>query len=157
MPSKQQSFFETYLTGDAALDARLQALDVNTRKKYTRRAVGKGGTLLVRAIKRAAPVGKTRNLKKAIGRSLKKVKEGNDKFFQGLRVGMNVGKKAARQAPHGHLVVLGTRKRMTKKGKSTGRMPKNDFIKPVVRSQWPKVKSKIASELAKDIFGEASQ
>lgn len=150
-----KSFFETYLTGDRQLDARMSLLDKRTRKKYTRRAVGKGGTILVRALKRAAPVGKTRNLKKAIGRSMKKVKQGADKFFQGLRVGMNVGKKITRQAPHGHLVVLGTRKRKTKSGKSTGRMPKNDFIKPVVRANARKVRDKIAAELKKDIMGEA--
>lgn len=133
----------------------MKALDKKTRKKLTRRAVSKGITILVRALKRAAPTGKTKNLKKAIGRSSKKVKKGEDKYFTGSRVGMNVGKKMAKQAPHGHLVVLGTRQRKTKKGKSTGRMPKNNFIKPVVKSNLKKVRSKIAAELKKDIMQEA--
>ena len=154
---KVKSIFETYLTGRPFLNAKLKRLDIKTRKKYTRSALSQGGTVIVKAIKRAAPVGKTRNLKKAIGKSLKKAQQDpSGEHFQGLRAGMNVAKKLPNQAPHGHLNVLGTKRRKTKSGKSTGKMPKNDFIRRAVRSSLPKAKRKIAQVLKRKIKSGAN-
>lgn len=159
MPAaKQQSAFETYLTGDKELDAKLTRLDKNTRKKYTRRALGKGGTVIVKAIKRNTPRGKTGNMRRAIGKSLKKSKaDMGGNYFQGMRAGMNVGKKAARQAPHGHLNILGTKQRKTKTGKGTGKMTPNDFIRTAVVSALPQSKRTIAQSLAESIAAEANK
>lgn len=153
-----KSFFESYVTGDAALDRKLEQLKEKTRKKFTRAALSKGGTLLVRSIKAEAPVGKTKKLKKSIGKSLKKVKSfktGED--FQGLRAGANVGKKAERSAPHTHLNVLGTQERFTKSGKSTGKMTANDFVKRGATKALPAVDAAIKAELLKRIDSEANK
>lgn len=153
-----KSFFSSYVTGDGELDRKLEQLKEKTRKKFTRAALSKGGNVIVRSIKAESPVGKTKKLKKSIGKSLKKVKSfqtGED--FQGLRAGANVGKKAEKSAPHTHLNVLGTQDRVTKKGKSTGKMKANDFIKRGATKALPVADALIKSELLKRITAEANK
>jgi len=114
----KSSFFSVAVTGDKELDKRLDKLKEDVRKKIMRASMGKAGTAGVRIFKQGAPKGPTGNLKRSIGRSLKKVKGtkgGPD--FQGLRMGPNVGKKrfkkgqvnAKGRAPHAHIVILGSR------------------------------------------------
>lgn len=153
-----KSFFATYLTGDKKLDRKLEQLGEKTRKRFTRSALGKGGTVIGRGIKSEAPVGKTKKLKKAIGKSTKKArnfKSGED--FQGLRVGANVGKKAAKSAPHAHLVILGTQERHHKSGKSTGKVQGNDFVKRGAKKSLSKADKVIKDDLLKKITAEANK
>lgn len=157
MPPKQKSLFETFLTGDKRLDAKLERLDTRTRKKFTRSALGKAGTIIVKAIKRNTPVGLTKRLKRAIGKSLKKVKQTAGKFFQGMRAGVNVGKKLSRSAPHGHIVVLGTKTRTTKKGKSTGKVVPNDFARKAMKSSMGRANRTIKDTLLQKIQAEANK
>lgn len=152
-----QSFFATYLTGDAALDRKLTEMKEKTRKKITRAAISKGGTVLVKSIRSETPVGKTRKLRKSIGKSLKKSRNfQTNEDFQGLRAGANVGKKAEKSAPHTHLNVLGTQERFHKSGKSTGKMTPNDFVKRGASKALPEVDATIKRELLKRIEKEAN-
>lgn len=174
-----QSFFATYLTGDAALDRKLTQLKEKTRKKITRSAMSKAGTVLKKAIVAKTPVGKTKTLKKSIGASTaksKNLKTGVD--FQGLRVGPNVGKKnktdedgniipRTKSAPHAHLVILGTQQRKitgkkrgpksTKRlGQPTGKVDGNPFVRKATNTAMPVAMAKLKTELLKKIEKEAN-
>lgn len=151
-----KSVFSTYVTGKRRLDKKLDKLEDNVRSKLMRRNISKAGTVLRKAIAAAAPVGETKKLKKSIGKSTKKVRGASGGVdFQGLRVGTNVGKKGEKQAPHAHLVVLGTKKRTTTEGKSTGRMKKNNFVKKAAKRSMRAAVRKLRTELLKDIQKEA--
>lgn len=152
-----RSIFTTYVTGKRRIDKKLDRLEDKVRTKFMRSNVSKAGTVLRKAVAAAAPVGKTKKLKKAIGKSTKKVRGQGDggADFQGLRVGTNVGKKGDKAAPHAHLVALGTKKRQTKDGKSLGRMKKNDFVKKAAKRAWRAAIRKLRSGLWSDIKKEA--
>ena len=175
-----KSFFATYLTGDVQLDRKLEQLQEKTRKKITRSAMGKAGTVLKKAIAAKAPVGKTKSLKKSIGASTKiskNFKSGID--FQGLRVGPNVGKTnktdddgnikpRTKSAPHAHLVILGTKHRkITGKkrgpentpnvGQPTGKVDGNDFVRTAARTAMPQAMRKLKDSLFKGIQKEANK
>lgn len=175
-----KSFFATYLTGDAQLDKKLERLQEKVRKKVTRSAMGKAGTVLKKAIAKRAPVGKTKALKKSIGASTKiskNFKSGVD--FQGLRVGPNVGKTnktdddgnikpRTKSAPHAHLVILGTKsRRITGKkrgientpnvGQPTGKIDGNDFVLKAASSAMPQAIRKLKDSLYKGIEKEANK
>lgn len=175
-----KSFFATYLTGDVQLDRKLEQLQEKTRKKITRSAMGKAGTVLKKAIASKAPVGKTKTLKKSIGASTKMkkyLKTSTD--FQGLRVGPNVGKKnktdddgniipRTKSAPHAHLVILGTQERKItgkKRGKDktknvgqpTGSVKPNDFVRKAANAAMPQAMHKLKDSLFRGIEKEANK
>lgn len=91
---------------------------------------------MVKRMKALAPVNRRRYkskrakpglLRRSIARRMKKDKRtGVSAGMAGINVGRKSG--AALRAPHGHLVALGTSARSTKRGKSRGIMPANDFI-----------------------------
>lgn len=143
------------LTGDVRLNALLKALPENVQRKYARQALGRGMTILVKAAKAMAPVGETGALKASIG---KRFKRDTRSGVTTAKVGINVGRAAAktyRRTPHGHLVALGTGERVTKDGKSTGRMPANSFFRDAANSVEPQVKAKIIDVLWQKISQEA--
>ena len=119
-------------TGFRALDRGLKDLDARGVKALQRRAVNAGLRVVARAQKNAAPVGETGLLKRSIGSRFRKFGRGAGKVLTG-KAGINVATAGARAkgryAPHGHLVALGTRPRVTKAGASRGRVGANDFIR----------------------------
>ncbi len=137
-----------YLTGDKGLEATLAKLAGKEADRIAKSALGAGLTVIAKAQRKAAPVGKTGAVKASIGKRLESGKRGNS--FT-AKAGINVGKQSKKpkltgmniNAPHSHLVALGTaqRSRKTIGGKfsyitkpteqqlSTGIMPSNPFIK----------------------------
>lgn len=124
-------------TGIAELDLALAKLDERTQRRIARPAVSRGLTFLKRKIRKAAPVGPTGNLKDSIGTRFKKDRR---KGMTAGKVGIDVGKKAKEDnevnAPHGHLVALGTQQRTTARGANRGKMPKNDFVSDTIDGNW---------------------
>lgn len=131
------------LTGDKELEATLKTLADKAADRVARSVLGAGLTVIARAMKAAAPVGKTGAVKASIGKRNERKKRTG--VFE-AKTGVNVGKKTKRKgkfAPHAHLVALGTKPRVRKTigGKfgyiknpsqqqlSTGTMPSNPFVK----------------------------
>ena len=125
------------VTGIAELDLALARLDDRTQRRIARPAISRGLTFLKRKIRKNAPVGPTGSLKKSIGTRFKKDRR---KGMTSGKVGIDVGKKAKDQsevnAPHGHLVALGTQQRATASGANRGKMPKNDFVSDTIDGNW---------------------
>ena len=159
-----------YLTGDKELEATLKNLADKEAYKIARSALGAGLSKMAAAIRRAAPVGPTGNLKANIGKRLEKGKRGGKIM---AKAGVNVGKtkkteKAAGKsgrdrAPHAHLVALGTQRRArqaiggrfagirnpTDQQLSTGTMPANPFVKQAVQSSKSSVTEAMQKRAAK--------
>lgn len=172
------------ITGDKELDAKLAALPEKTQKKYARSALSQGMTIVAKAAKRAAPVGPTGNLRRAIGKRFKRIKQ---EGITQAKVGINVGKRAklgttesgktkfaGDSAPHGHLVALGTKPRYTgartyrvkggTRTKETGNprayrgvMPANHFFRQATESVASQVETKMIEVLRKKIIEEANR
>lgn len=128
-----------HITGDKALQKRLEQIRRGLRRA-TRKATNKSLTVVRKAVVTEAPVGRTRRLRKDIGKRLNK--SGQSMEISG-KVGPNVAKRKlnrdgskTNRAPHGHLNVLGTVARFTKRGARRGSMPQNDFVtRGFVKSQ----------------------
>ena len=139
------------LTGDKELEATLKKLADKSADRVARSVLGAGLTVIAKAMRNAAPVGKTGSVKASIGKRNQRNKR---KGLFEAKAGVNVGKKkkqlstAIATAPHGHLVALGTKPRFRKSigGRfgyiknpsqqqlSTGTMPSNPFIKQAYES-----------------------
>ena len=118
------------VTGDKAIDRKLKNVGEKTARKVTRRGVSKGTNVSTREIRKSAPVGKTKKVKKGVGQRNLKASEagGNIEAKAGIGVGKKT-KKTGKFAPHGHLVALGSKRRKNKKGANRGVMPRNDFVR----------------------------
>lgn len=146
-----RSFTGTYrrqvLTGDKALEATLAMLGGKAGDRVARNALGAGLSKVAKAMKQAAPVGKTGAVKASIGKRNEKKKTG----VMEAKAGINVGKKTkikGKFAPHAHLVALGTKRRQRKtiggrfsylknptpRQLSTGTMPANSFVRMAYES-----------------------
>lgn len=160
-----------YLTGDKELEATLKRLSDKSADRVARSALGAGLSVLAKAMKKLAPVGKTGNLKQSIGRRLEKGKRGGTIV---AKAGVNVGKgaqKKGRTAPHSHLVVLGTKLRVRERlgGKfawithptpqqlSTGIMPSNPFIRNATQSSKGAVQAAMRKRAAKKLAQEIAK
>lgn len=169
------------VTGIAELDRKLESLPQKARTKCLRPALSQALTIEVKAIKAAAPVGKTGALKRSIGKRIKFKRDGTIVAKAGINVGSrtkaskllkaagvtvkSVGRSAYMSlhntvsgvSPHGHLVALGTKQRTTKSGANRGVMPPNPFVRRAAASVQSSVLSKIESvvrtNLDKEITG----
>tara|TARA_R110000822_G_scaffold216828_1_gene351385 strand:- start:2843 stop:3358 length:516 start_codon:yes stop_codon:yes gene_type:complete len=150
------------LTGVDEIEKTLRKLSDKTGDRVARSALGAGLGEVAKRIKKAAPVGKTKSLQKSIGKRYEKTKR--IKYFQ-AKAGVNVGKqkKTAEgfekkiNAPHAHLVALGTKQRTRKRigGKfsyirkpsskqlSTGTMPSNPFVRTAYNASKNAVMSRM--------------
>lgn len=173
------------ITGDKALDKKFKSLATKGARRAAVAAIRKGMTIAAKGIRKLAPVGPTKNLKKSIGSRIKKTKKTGTVE---AKAGVNVGKKTQKQldkaaarsgktakttknAPHAHLVALGTKARKRKRlgGKfaylnpasdqqlRTGTMPRNDFVKQGWAASQSEAAAAIKSELAKQIAKEAAK
>jgi HK97 gp10 family phage protein len=138
----------TILTGDKEIENTLTKLADKAADRVARNALGAGLTVVAKAMKQAAPVGKTGAVKASIGKRNEKKKRTG---VMEAKAGINVGKKTkqkGRFAPHAHLVALGTKPRQRKRigGRfsylknptpqqlSTGTMPANSFVRMAYES-----------------------
>ena len=164
------------LTGDKELEATLKELADKAADRVAKSALGAGLNVIRRAIKKAAPVGPTGNLKASIGKRLEKGKRG--RAFT-AKAGINVGRKTKKEkttgimarAPHAHLVALGTQRRSRKTlgGKfanivnptseqlSTGTMPANPFVKQAAASAQGAAAIAMRKQAAKALAREAAK
>ncbi|MFN0197988.1 MAG: HK97 gp10 family phage protein [Planctomycetaceae bacterium] len=132
--------------------------------KLLRRAVGAGATKGAQLVRRETPVGKTGNLRRAIGR-LKlraKVADGRVNFIFGA---LKKKAKSKASASHFHLVTGGTkaRRRSLIGGKfrlfnkraidnrGTGTMPANPFVVRTAMQSGAAIASAIHMQAAKDL------
>lgn len=98
------------ITGDRELDRLLYRLGDDIVAKMAHKSIGKGLTVVARAIRNAVPAAKTsghsnRSIKRAIGRKNKRYKRGHLQF---AKAGVAVGGAKKKGAPHAHLLALGT-------------------------------------------------
>lgn len=131
------------ITGDKQLDAKLAVLQGKAKSRLTKYALKAGVSKLAAAIRKAAPVGQTGNLKKSVGSRVEETSRGVFVAKAGLNVGKRTVKRRGRLAPHSHLVALGTAERHrstiggrfavvknpTRQQLSTGAMPANAFVR----------------------------
>lgn len=126
-------------------------------KRAARSGISAGMTVLVRAIRSAAPVGETGAVKRSIGRRIVK-ERGSDKITG--KVGINVGKKTVargKHAPHGHLVALGTGERRRTSGGSTGRMPANRFVSQATKAAHGRAQAAMKTKLRERLRAEVAK
>lgn len=123
---KNKSAVSIELEGAEDLTRRMQRLQ-DTHPRGARIVAGSlraGSTYLGREIRKAAPKGKTKLIRKAVA---SRVKRRRGKLT--AKVGLNVGRKR-NTAPHAHLVTLGTEERTTADGRSRGAIkPGNAFVR----------------------------
>lgn len=159
------------ITGDKELDANLATLQTKVGARLTKYALKAGVSKLSAAIRKAAPVGPSGNLKASVGSRVEKTRDGIVTAKAGLNVGKRTVKRRGRTAPHSHLVALGTKARFrnavggkfaylkhpNRQQLSTGIMPANSFVKTAADSAQPSafaamrknVERNLAKELAK--------
>jgi len=164
------------ITGDKELERALSRLADKSADRVARSAIGGGLTVLAQGIRKAAPVGKTKSLKKSIGSRFTRAK---GKHQPSAKAGINVGKqkktaegfKKRVNAPHAHLVGLGTTRRTRTRlgGKfaairnpssrqlSTGTMPSNPFVKQAVLAARPKLMARMKERAAKALAREVAK
>lgn len=139
-----------FITGDRELDRQLALLEKRDARRINRVGVNKGLAIIAKAIRRAAPVGKTRALKKDIGKRFARNRRSGEIE---AKAGVGVGKKKVNRrgvsgrANHSHLVALGTQSRVTKSGASRGVMPANDFVTQAFASAQPSAASATLSAI----------
>lgn len=137
------------LAGVSEMQATLQAIS-DAGPKVAMASLRAGINVIARAMRKAAPVGETGQLRKSIGTRVGKSKNGLFSAKAGINVGKRTQRTVGRNAPHGHLVVLGTVERfrkklggtygwvkpanVTAKQLSTGKMPANGFVKQAYQS-----------------------
>lgn len=150
------------------LQKQLMRLGRKGTKKVNRKAVLESLKPIASAAKKNAPVGKTRRLRKGIGRKTKSYPNGN-------AIGI-VGKQKDRTAPHYHLVELGHRiakggalRRLSgkrkgqlgKKGASEGTVagfvPGRHFMRRALQANRQKALSIYTAWLRKGIVTEAKK
>ncbi len=156
--------------GDKILIAKLKLLQTKGQRAIARKSLGKGMTVMAGAMRKAAPVGKKKEVKKSIGQKLKKNrKTGLHESIVGINVGRKIRKKlrvgqvvgglvkgagsrAKFQEPHAHLNALGTKPRFHKKtGKFVGSMPRNPFIARAFMISNPPARRTIRKWVARSI------
>lgn len=144
------------ILGIPELDARLEGLQLAVANRVARGALAKGMRVAVKKIKAQIPSGQ-KQLRKAIGGSVKKQNRGANKGIVEAKAGAAVGQKASKQkaaaqsekaarqaakksgvgisAANIHWYILGTQERTVKKtGQRVGKMPANPVVQKAMAS-----------------------
>jgi len=115
---------------------KLSTLDKKSGKRVLRKSTRAASAIFLKAVRKAAPVGPTGNLKKSVGRQYK---------WNG-RASTDVAKTGPQFAkegeePHGHLVELGTKERTVKNlygrpgvSASTGKVAGKPWAEPAIEA-----------------------
>lgn len=112
------------LTGERELQRAFKTLEKKAKRSIGRKGIVAGSTPMMKRVRALAPVGETGNLKKSIGRKLKRF-GGVDVAIIGPRI-----KLGEASGQHAYIVEYGTKERFTKKGASRGVMPARPFMRP---------------------------
>ena len=121
------------MTGILELDTTLSTLRKTTANKVARAALRKGASIGAKAVKKEIP-SLQKNARKAIGHSVKK----NKTIDQTVAMFGTAGKRSASKKHQSkgvgitsaniHWLLIGTKERFHKSGKSTGEMPGSDAV-----------------------------
>lgn len=163
------------ITGDKELEATLATLADKAADRVAKSALGAALTVAARAMKKAAPIGQTRTLRDSIGKRNERNKRNG---IHTAKAGINVGKRKKKpdagkviNAPHAHLVALGTQRRQrtklgglfagiknpTQEQLSTGVMPSNPFIKRAYEASRAVARTAAQRRAAKALAREAAK
>lgn len=162
---------EIIITGDKALDAKLSVLKTSVAQKLAKYALQAMASKLAAAIRKEAPVGPTKNLKKLVGSRVVLTKDGIITAKVGLNVGKKTVKRKGRLAPHAHLVALGTEPRFrqtiggrygfyknpTQQEMRTGVMPANPFVRFGVASGMSSARAAMMKNATKNLAKELAK
>ena len=126
----------------------LRDLPKKEAKRVARKAVTAATTPALKAMRKEAPVGETKNLRKAVMRRMRT-------YAGGLLAVLGT---AFKRAPHDHLVEDGTGERVSKKtGKSTGKMPPDPFVARTYRTNKAQMQRILERELREGIESAAKE
>lgn len=153
MAQSKASAVSISITGDKRIIRSLNRLSNRGIRAADRKAVGQGLTVIAKAIKAEVP-SHMKSVRKAIGKRFKKSKKTG---LREAKVGMGVGKKKSKIAPHAHLIILGTQDRYTKAGRYTGRIEPLPAVKRGYAASRTTAKQKIADVLKKSIASQAKK
>lgn len=144
------------LTGDKDIERMLVGLSDKAADRVSVAALSAGLVVVRREIRKAAPVGKTGNLKRSIRTRNEKNKHTG---VRTAKAGVNVGKQreSTVRAPHSHLVALGTTDRVTTSGASRGRMPANDFVRRGTAAAQGQIKPAMITRAKKAVEKEVAK
>lgn len=132
----------------AALERKLRSLEVRSQRKVLRKGTRAASTPIRKAMKRAAPVGRTSNLKRSIDRRFKFYRNG---LTDVAVIGPKISKKEDKKGNIGWIFTFGTKDRTIKDWRGlfkrglvdrprqafSGRMPPNDAFKRAADSVLP--------------------
>jgi len=149
-------------TGLKEVDEVLSVLERKTGKKIAAKAIRAGLTIMAREIRKRAPIGATKRLKKSISGRFRKTR---DRMMMEGKAGINVGRKKSDKssfAPHGHLYVLGTKNRQAKSRNkkpmsfpaNRGRLMSNNFVRHGVNAALPQLKNTMATKALSEVVKE---
>ena len=136
---------ERIITGIPELDKRLEGMKQAVANRCARAGLSKGARLGAKLVKAQVP-GSQKQIRKAIGSSVKKQKSGPNRGFTQARFGAAVGVKQQPEqkragggvgisAANIHWYILGTKDRTVRKtGQRAGRMPANPIVAQAMAS-----------------------
>lgn len=130
------------LEGYEQFSRKLDRMDDSLSRKIIRKAVNAGGTVLVRAVRRATPVGPTGNLKRNIKKRIKK-------YPSGVIVAVLGG--AWPEGAHLHLVEAGTEDRYHESSKYVGKMPALHFVARAFRESHAAAEKALRTKLTTEL------
>ena len=103
------------IIGDKELVRKLLQLDTKLRSEISRAALGIGGTMMLQAMRKTVPRGRTGNLRRSLSKKVKQYPSGVSIAVIGPRIPMGA---------HAHLLEAGTEERVQQKtGRRVGRGP----------------------------------
>jgi hypothetical protein len=156
------------ITGDKRIDRKLKRLAGSAQRRIARAGLAKQMTNLSRGIRNAIPPDQ-KSAKKTIGRKNKKnPKTGQHEAKVGLGVGKRTKSTKQRDPKKGgkgiskeniHWLVLGSKERRTKSGRSTGKMPRapEDWVKNGVRATQAEATKAMKDVMKLKILEEAAK
>lgn len=151
---------ERIVTGLKEIDDALKYLERQAANRIARAGLAKGARLAAKQIKQQVPAS-LKNIRKAIGSTVRKAKGGESKGITAAKAGAGVGTASQRaksiqkdrgkkkgvgiSAQNIHWYILGTTARQTKTGHSTGRMPAHPIVKQALSGSIAQIESAIVS------------
>lgn len=143
---------ERILTGDKALDRKLKFLERKAGNRAARAGLGKGARLAAKKIKSEVP-SRLKTVRRAIGSSVKKGRDGITTAKAGAAVGKASKAKAAKRSTGGgvgigrqniHWWILGTGERtQSRTGRATGRTTSHGVVLAAVTKSMSSIRSAI--------------
>jgi HK97 gp10 family phage protein len=130
------------LEGVEQFRRKLDRMDDSLSRSIIKKAVNAGAGVLVKAVRKAAPIGPTGNLKRSVKKRIKK-------YPSGVVVAVMGG--AWPIGAHMHLVEEGTDDRYHESGKYVGKMPASHFVRRAFIANHRKAETKLREKLTSEL------